>query len=177
VGTVETNTPPPTGWLLCDGLPISSATYPALFQVIGTRFGGDAANFDLPDLRGRVIAGKDDMGGMAAGRLSAASGMIGTDLGAAGGEETHLLSEGEMPSHTHGVTDNGHSHPPTGNGDFWGFHNGNGCGLVCSNPAQPQGSSPTTGVATANISIQAAGGGAAHNNVQPTIVLNYLIKY
>jgi microcystin-dependent protein len=62
----------PTGWLLCFGQAVSRSTYAALFTAIGTTYGaGDGSTtFNLPDARGRVIAGKDDMGGSAASRLN-----------------------------------------------------------------------------------------------------------
>jgi microcystin-dependent protein len=55
----------PTGWLLCAGQAISRATYAGLFAVIGTAYGaGDGTTtFNVPDLRGRIPAGKDNMGG------------------------------------------------------------------------------------------------------------------
>jgi len=80
----------PTGWLLCSGQAVSRTTYAALFALIGTTYGvGDGSTtFNLPDLRGRVVAGEDDMGGTAANRLtSGVSGITGTTLGAAGGDE------------------------------------------------------------------------------------------
>lgn len=62
----------PTGWLLCAGQAVSRTTYAALFAAIGTTHGaGDgSATFNLPDLRGRVPAGKDNMEGTAANRLN-----------------------------------------------------------------------------------------------------------
>jgi microcystin-dependent protein len=62
----------PSGWLLCGGQLVSRTTYSALFQVLGTSFGtGDGSTtFAIPDCRGRVAAGKDDMGGSSASRLS-----------------------------------------------------------------------------------------------------------
>lgn len=64
----------PAGWLLCYGQAVSRTTYSALFAVIGTAYGaGDGSStFSLPDLRGRVPAGRDNMGGSAASRLTAA---------------------------------------------------------------------------------------------------------
>jgi microcystin-dependent protein len=61
----------PPGWLLCFGQAISRTTYSALFAVIGTSFGaGDGSTtFQVPDLRGRVIAGVDDIGSTTANRL------------------------------------------------------------------------------------------------------------
>ena len=92
----------PTGWLLCDGSAVPSATYGDLYAVITNTYGGDATNFNLPDLRGRVIAGKDDMGGTSADRLTNQSGGLdGDTLGATGGAETHTLTEaGSLPSNT-----------------------------------------------------------------------------
>jgi len=78
----------PTGWLLCYGQAVSRTTYADLFTAISTTYGaGDGSTtFNVPDLRGRVPAGKDNMGGTAANRLTAGgSGVTGTTLGAAGG--------------------------------------------------------------------------------------------
>ncbi len=56
----------PAGWMLCYGQAVSRSTYSSLFAAIGTSFGaGDGSTtFNLPDCRGRVEAGKDDMGGV-----------------------------------------------------------------------------------------------------------------
>jgi microcystin-dependent protein len=88
----------PTGFLLCYGQAVNRMTYAALFTVIGTVFGAGngSTTFNLPDLRGRFPLGKDDMGGVAAGRVAAA-----TALAQAAGLETHILSTAEMPAHTH----------------------------------------------------------------------------
>jgi microcystin-dependent protein len=47
----------PDGWMLCDGSLLDAGLYPALFAVIGTRFGSSGQNFALPDLRGRILTG------------------------------------------------------------------------------------------------------------------------
>lgn len=62
----------PSGWLVCAGQAVSRTTYAALFAAIGVIYGaGDGSTtFNLPDLRGRVVAGEDDMGGTAASRLN-----------------------------------------------------------------------------------------------------------
>lgn len=85
----------PAGWLLCDGSAISRTAYASLFGAIGTTYGtGDGSTtFNIPDLRGRVVAGKDNMNGTAAGRIAAgsgASGINGQTLGASGGSEGHF---------------------------------------------------------------------------------------
>ena len=73
VGTVwdYAGTAAPTGWLLCYGQEVSQTTYTQLFATIGTAFGTASTStaFCIPDLRGRIIAGMDDMGGSGAGRL------------------------------------------------------------------------------------------------------------
>jgi microcystin-dependent protein len=110
----------PSGFLLCFGQAVSRSTYADLFAAIGTTFGaGDGSTtFNVPDLRGRIPAGQDDMGGTPANRLTDQPGGVdGSILGASGGDEVHTLTTAEMPSHTHtGTTasDGSHSHSVSG---------------------------------------------------------------
>lgn len=93
----------PTLWLLCYGQNVSRTTYAALFAIIGTTFGsGDGATtFGLPDLRGRTCYGRDDMGGSAAGRLTASYfGSAATTLGNSGGSESRQLITANLPAYT-----------------------------------------------------------------------------
>lgn len=69
----------PTGYLLCYGQSVATVTYPALFTAIGYTFGGAGANFTIPDLRGRIMRGKDNMGGSDAGRIDTANTVGATD--------------------------------------------------------------------------------------------------
>ena len=81
----------PVGTLLCFGQSLLRADYPELFAVIGTTFGAaDSTHFNIPDIRGRVVAGKDNMGGTSANRLTdvGANGVDGDVLGDTGGVET-----------------------------------------------------------------------------------------
>lgn len=164
----------PSGWLLADGSAVSRTTYAALFTMLGTTHGaGDGSTtFNLPDARGRVIAGKDDMGGTAANRLTAAkSGITGTTLGAAGGSEEHVLTTAQMPLHGHPYRSRSDAiSSPTANtgGGFLMNSGASGLGTRTAFTGTP---SDTNGE-----QIGGTGGGAAHNNTQPTLVLNKIIK-
>jgi microcystin-dependent protein len=144
----------PTGWLLCYGQAVSRATYSDLFTAISTVYGsGDGSTtFNLPDLRGRVTAGQDDMGGTSANRLTNQSGGIeGDTLGATGGAETHTLTTAQLAVHSHNYT-------------YTAGGAAGGGGLESGTFSTPV-STPTTN----------AGSGEAHNNVQPTLILNKII--
>ena len=152
----------PTGWLLAYGQAVSRATYADLFAAIGTTHGaGDGTTtFNLPDMRGRVVAGKDDMGGTAASRLTTGgSGVNGATLGATGGAETHTLTSAQIPAHNHPISNPWNTTTPGGAATFTALAN-----------VSSTGSSTT--VNTGNNT----GGGGAHNNTQPTLVGNYIIK-
>lgn len=164
--------------LLAYGQAISRTAYPALFEVYSTTYGtGDGSTtFNLPDLRGRVVAGQDDMGGSSANRLTGASGSLDGDvLGAVGGEETHALTTTELAEHDHAVTGNTGGTSATftysANSANWA----GGSNLTITNlQASGLGSTITTPAHTHSINLTSAktGSGTAHNNVQPTIVLN-----
>ena len=144
----------PVGWLFCYGQQISRASYAALFAVIGTTYGvGDGSTtFNLPDLRGRIPLTKDNMGGTSANRVTDAAA---DTLGGSGGAENHTLSASEIPAHNHQILRPG-SNGSGGGTQWW------------------QGNSVTNvgGIYTENNT----GGGGAHNNMQPYLTLNYLIK-
>lgn len=143
----------PRGWAFCDGqiLPINQNQ--SLYSLLGTTYGGDGrTSFALPDLRGRtpIHVGSSNGTHHALGQKS--------------GEETHTLSAAEMPQHTHsfeGSTADGTVAAPVSNvlarspNPFY-HETGN---LVNMNPG----------------TITNVGGGQAHNNMQPTLVLNYCI--
>lgn len=175
----------PTMHLLCYGQAVSRTTYAKLFAAIGTAFGiGDGTNtFNVPDLRGRIIAGLDNMGGVAANRLVAPF-FDATALGNAGGAQSHTLDIGQMPWHGHGVNDPGHGHGVSDPGHGHLVQrlvsiSGGGAGYSGGTPTDVFTSSAFTGIGIygnfTGISIQANGGSGAHNNIQPTMALNYII--
>jgi microcystin-dependent protein len=176
----------PAGWLLCCGQAISRTTWAALFAVIGTVFGaGDGATtFGLPDLRGRVTAGVDNMGGAAANLLTmAGAGVNGVQLGASGGSQmapahTHILTD---PGHDHTLTDPGHVHDVSATG--WGTSAGPDLPYVPAaysstaarnDPTSSVATGVTLASATTGITIASSGAGASQN-VQPVTILNKII--
>lgn len=145
----------PTGWLLCYGQSELTADYPDLYSVIGYTYGGSGGSFNIPDLRGRVIAGQDNMGGVSADRLTNQSGGLdGDGLGNTGGTETHTLALTEMPN------------------SF--YYNSN---LLSKDDYVDNHAGSNFIARVADVTSHTTqGGGGAHNNVQPTLILNYIIK-
>jgi microcystin-dependent protein len=175
----------PAKWIFAHGQALSRVTYSQLFAIFGGNFGvGDGSTtFNVPDVRGRVVAAADNMGGTAAGRL------VSWTFGVAGGAQGHNLIEAELPPHAHGVTDPGHAHGVTdpghahGQPQYAGSWNGSSNDFSGPGTKGSYSSAATSGAATGisingastGISIQNTGDGAGHNNVQPTIAANYII--
>ena len=106
----------PSGWALCYGQAISRSSYSGLYGVIGTQYGsGDGSTtFNLPDLRGRVTAGRDNMGGTAASRLTSTNlGSNPGSLGAAGGSETLTATAASLSGSGTNVTTSAVNIQPT----------------------------------------------------------------
>jgi len=208
-GTMEEfyGTTLPAGYLWPDGSTFSAVTWPALNAVLG--------GTTLPDKRGRVGIGKDNIGGTPAGRITNAEcGIVGTTLLATGGVQSLALSSGQLPVVT-----------PTGTVTVTGTINGNGANLSLSisDPGHVHGldgttlysqglfntssggnikvatnagtntASNTTGISgtlgsnaiagnltwaasTQTFSGNSFGSGSTHNNVQPGIICNFIIK-
>lgn len=155
----------PAKWLFCYGQNVSRTTYQALWEAIRTGtspnwqcpFGnGDGSTtFTLPDLRGRVAAGRDNMGGVSSNRLTTNT-MSSTDLNGSGGTERHKLQQVEMPAHSHNIA------------------------TRVGGSGNPNAPAAAIGSWYGDVSTQPAGGygngdHAEHLNVQPTLILNYII--
>ena len=167
----------PSGWMLCYGQAVSRTVYAALFAALGTAWGtGDGSTtFNVPDLRGRVLAGLDNMGGSNANRMSTV--MASSTLGAVGGDQN-------LQYHTHGATDSGHSHVASDSGHTHAYQNpqantsrntsfGGGFGVAVDNTGVGF-ANITVGTGYANITVSGNGAGNSQN-IQPTAMINYVI--
>ncbi|GAB4123564.1 MAG: tail fiber protein [Wenzhouxiangellaceae bacterium] len=139
----------PRGWAFCDGqiLPINQNQ--SLYSLLGTTYGGDGrTSFALPDLRGRTPIHVGN----------------GHREGQKSGEETHTLAVNEMPQHTHSAMA---TNSPSAGDDPTGRVLGQAASNVYA------GHSASTGMG-ANM-VTNAGGGQAHNNMQPYLSVNFCI--
>jgi microcystin-dependent protein len=194
-----TSLPPLCVWP--NGQNLSRSAYAALFSAVGTTFGaGDGSTtFGTPDLRGRALFGRDNLGGTAANRITAGnSGIAGTTLGAGGGDE-------RMPSHNHGISDPGHTHgawtdaqgwhqhwtgnPNTGGGSYFGTgHPGFAIGgdrdrliggrvdedTYLTSGAGVHGHNVGIGASATGLWVQHSGAGSSAN-MPPTLICNYAL--
>jgi microcystin-dependent protein len=144
----------PAGWLRCEGTAVGRAVYPALFAAIGTTWGaGDGSTtFNLPDLRGRATIGSGTYVDTVAGSLTR---NLGQTLGAA----QHMLTINEMPSHSHDYN------------DFYWHDSGN-----VAEYSTPTGDDVGQRVSDNRVTAN-AGGNQAHNNMPPSAVVTYIIRY
>ncbi len=153
----------PAYWLICDGRAVSRTAYAELFAVIGTTYGtGDGEDtFNLPDLRGKVAIGESTTHA----------------LGESGGAETVTLDTSQIPAHTH----NSKTLTGTFNPLAWTGAGATGIVSKTSHTVNRTNSSGSNlGGATYTINAththDSVGGNGAHNNMQPYIVTNYIIK-
>ena len=149
-----------TGWLLCDGAAVSRTTYANLFSRLGTLYGvGDGSStFNLPDYRGYMLVGKLGVTPTSGTTIStnALNGSLANTLGAKMGKDTHVLTVGELATHSHTTTvllDRG---PGSAGNAVYGDENIYG---------------------SSNLTSNTAGSDLPHNNLPPVAVVNYIIKF
>lgn len=189
----------PDGWLLCEGQAVSRSQYSRLYNAIGTLYGsGDGTTtFNVPDLKGRVPVGKD-------GGTFSALGLTGgtesvTLTSAQSGLPAHshantLTDPGHFhnTSHNHTIGDHSHGQVVTANsggpavrrdwssdGSSFTYPQGAGTygvGTLTTSTPNPQSDTKKTGITITNANNTAANASQAHTNLQPYIVLNYMIR-
>jgi microcystin-dependent protein len=146
---------PPKGWATCDGqlLPINQNQ--ALFSLLGTTYGGDGrVNFGLPNLQGRTAM---HMG-------------AGHTLGERGGEQAHTLSISEIPTHTHSAS------ASTSSASLVDPVATSGVGNIPAAPAVKLYSALNSNLTSLQpATLAGVGGGQAHLNMQPFLVLGFCI--
>lgn len=165
IGSVTTfaGTGSPYGYLLCDGSAVSREKYSALFSVIGVIYGAgnSTGTFNLPDLQSRIPVGRN---------LNQAPF---TAVAMTGGEITHTLTIPEMPAHSHTSNANGAT-SIGGNGYGLSYSNGQN---TYSGATDVTAGEPNLFTTVAALTINSTGASQPHNNLQPYIVMNYIIKY
>jgi microcystin-dependent protein len=148
----------PTGWAFCDGQTLPISQYAALFDLIGTTYGGDGINtFNLPDLQGRFPAHQ--------GSSSHGSSYV---IGQSAGSETVTLLISQMPMHNHTAVcaaGGGIAASP-----FRAFWSTDPQGNTAAYNDAPDGSSMASGA------LAIAGSGLPHENRQPYLGLNFIIS-
>ncbi|HLK16798.1 MAG TPA: tail fiber protein [Fimbriimonadaceae bacterium] len=147
----------PVGWSFCDGALIPINQNEALFNLIGTTYGGDGINtFRLPDLQGRVPIHQ--------GTSRFGSGFV---IGESSGSETAALTSAEIPTHNHLLNVNsqpGTTNNPAGN-------------IVATSPLALGNTYVTpTSITASGGATTSTGGSQAHNNVQPFLAINYIFS-
>ena len=153
----------PNGFLLCDGTSYATASYAALFAIIGYTYGGSGANFNVPDLRDRTICGVSSANSKTLAQTVGANTV--TPTGNVGGNAASTtLATTQIASHTHSGAAN------TGT-------------VATVNPTYNQpgavvgGNTGSTGGGQGHThSLSATFTGSASSVLQPTLVLNYIIK-
>ena len=157
----------PTGWLLCDGQEINRSTYASLYGVVGLQYGTPSSTslFKIPDLRGRQVLGKDNMGGTSANNTVDS---VADTLGGFGGAEQKTIAKENLPDHEHDLRSDNQD-------QFYVTRN------VADAPTDPeviQFNGPT-GINTAQ-ALASSGGvsgtvGESFNVMDPFLTLNYII--
>lgn len=147
----------PRFWALCNGQLLPINQHQALFSLLGTNYGGNGqTNFALPDLRGCVAIHQGQ-----------GPGLTNRSVGERGGAESHTLTLGELPAHTHVArcsSQNGTTADASPSV------------VPARNPAGIPQWGPNTANAMSAMAIANAGGSQPHNNLQPYTTLHFVIS-
>jgi len=159
----------PEDWVLCNGQAMSVQQNQALFSLFGVTYGGDGVNtFNVPDLRGRVPVGQGT-------NTTTNPPLTARTIGQTGGEESHTLTYGEMPAHSHPVNVVQHDAssqtpgPTMMYGQVVTSPNGN-TGLY-TNTLPPT----TAAVGLDAKAVSFVGGGQPHNNMMTTTAISFIM--
>jgi microcystin-dependent protein len=143
----------PVGWMMCAGQLLAISDFPDLYQLLGTTYGGDGVStFGLPDLQGRVPLHQ--------GQGPTLSNYV---MGAIGGAEAVALALTQLPMHAHGAmvamaggasTTDPSGYLASGGPALYAGPGGSGAGTLMTLPA---------------------GSGQAHDNMQPSMTMTYII--
>lgn len=174
---------PNSAFVLPFGQAISRTTYSVLFGLVSTTFGiGDGSTtFNVPDLRGRAIFGQDNMGGSAAGRITAAGGNFdGTLLGATGGSQNQTLTQAQLPSYNlspSSITISSY----TNIGTLPDIVVSNGVAVTVNTGASQAGVAVGTNAAPATSfsfggTIPSGGSSSAHPILSPAMTMPYILR-
>ena len=155
----------PSGFLLCDGTSYATSAYAALFAVIAYTYGGSGANFNVPDLRDRTICGVSSANSKTLAQTVGANTVTPTG-NISGSTGSTTLTTAQIASHSHNYSlPNNASMEQGGQALFTG-------GGSASNP----GTSSAGGGQSHDHNLSANFSGSANSVLQPTLVLNYIIK-
>jgi len=150
----------PEGYLSCSGQQVAIGAYPALYAVLGTTYGSGTGTFGIPDLRGRTVIGS-----------GTGTSLTARTTGQSGGTENVTLTTSQIPAHSHTVASDTHSHGITG-----GFLTGGTSAATLFAGGFGVVNRATTNTDTHTHAVSGGGGGQSHPNMQPYLVLNYLIR-
>lgn len=144
----------PTGWVLCDGTSYATATYPNLFALIGYKFGGSGANFNVPNIQSRIIAGLSGANKIADLDANSVGTPSASNTGNYSADHAHNANTGNVSAD--------HAHQFFQGGATWGSPGIN--------------ANHFHGLNTGNDSANHTHSMQSHTHLTPDLVINFMIK-